>query len=169
MDKSKIGAILALVVLGGLLMLSNLKEPPAPGDGDHDHDQAQPTAAPAVNHSAQELSGGITKLKIEDQKVGTGAAAAAGDSLTMNYKGTLLTGEMFDQSYGREPFSFTLGAGQVIKGWDRGILGMKEGGKRKLTIPADLGYGPAGSPPKIPGGSTLVFEVELLKVNKPKK
>jgi FKBP-type peptidyl-prolyl cis-trans isomerase len=84
----------------------------------------------------------------------------------MNYKGSLLNGEVFDQSYGRGPFDFTLGAGQVIQGWDQGIKGMKEGGKRKLTIPASLGYGENGSPPKIPGGATLVFEVELLKVTK---
>ena len=110
------------------------------------------------------LVGGVTQLKVEDLQPGTGRSAQTGDQLSMNYRGTLLDGSEFDSSYDREPFNFTLGTGAVIKGWDEGLVGMKEGGKRKLTIPANLGYGDKGSGAKIPGGATLVFEVELLKV-----
>lgn len=88
-----------------------------------------------------------------------------GDSLSMHYVGTLEDGKEFDSSYSRNaPFSFTLGAGQVIKGWDQGLLNMCEGEKRKLVIPPELGYGERGAPPSIPGGATLIFEVELLKI-----
>uniref|UniRef100_A0A8C4PZL7 peptidylprolyl isomerase n=1 Tax=Eptatretus burgeri TaxID=7764 RepID=A0A8C4PZL7_EPTBU len=88
-----------------------------------------------------------------------------GDTLHMHYTGKLEDGTEFDSSLPRkQPFVFTLGTGQVIKGWDQGLLGMCEGEKRKLVIPSDLGYGDHGAPPKIPGGATLVFEVELLKI-----
>jgi FKBP-type peptidyl-prolyl cis-trans isomerase FkpA len=106
-----------------------------------------------------------------DLVVGTGAQAAAGKNLTVNYTGWLYDasqtdgkGQQFDSSVGRGPFPFTLGAGQVIPGWDRGIVGMKVGGKRRLIIPPELAYGAAGSPPAIPGNATLVFDVELLGV-----
>jgi len=90
-----------------------------------------------------------------------------GDRLQMHYTGTLEDGTEFDSSIPRgEPFTFTLGSGQVIKGWDQGLIGMCEGEKRKLVIPSDLGYGDRGSPPKIPGGATLIFEVELLKIER---
>ncbi len=106
------------------------------------------------------------KLEIVDEKVGTGEAAIAGKSVTVNYTGTLTDGTKFDSSLnpGRTPFTFNLGAGEVIKGWDEGVAGMKVGGKRKLTIPPSLGYGAAGAPPVIPGNATLIFDVELLKV-----
>ena len=108
----------------------------------------------------------VTELVIEDLEVGTGAEAVAGKSVTVHYAGTLTDGTKFDSSVDRnEPFVFNLGAGQVIAGWDQGFNGMKVGGKRKLTIPASLGYGDAGAPPVIPGGATLIFEVELLEVN----
>tara|TARA_Y100001968_G_scaffold326123_1_gene368598 strand:- start:1026 stop:1625 length:600 start_codon:yes stop_codon:yes gene_type:complete len=103
-------------------------------------------------------------LKIADIKVGDGLEASGGKEVSVNYVGTLEDGKEFDSSYGRSPFSFTLGAGQVIKGWDEGVSGMKVGGKRKLIIPPDLGYGRNGIGP-IPPNSTLIFEVELLKVN----
>jgi FKBP-type peptidyl-prolyl cis-trans isomerase len=104
-------------------------------------------------------------LKIEDLKVGTGAEAKAGQHVTVHYVGTLTNGSKFDSSRDRnEGFDFTLGAGQVIKGWDQGVAGMKVGGLRKLTIPPELGYGKRGFPPVIPPDSTLVFEVELLAV-----
>nr|XP_054759784.1 peptidyl-prolyl cis-trans isomerase FKBP2-like [Lytechinus pictus] len=90
-----------------------------------------------------------------------------GDRLSMHYTGKLEDGTEFDSSIPRkQPFDFTLGAGQVIKGWDQGLLNMCEGEKRKLVIPSDLGYGDRGAPPKIPGGATLIFEVELLKINR---
>lgn len=104
-------------------------------------------------------------LKIEDLKVGTGAEAVAGKGVTVHYVGTLTDGSKFDSSRDRgEGFSFSLGAGMVIQGWDKGVAGMKVGGLRKLTIPPELGYGPRGFPPVIPPNSTLVFEVELLSV-----
>lgn len=103
-------------------------------------------------------------LKSVDEKVGTGKEAKAGDTVSVNYVGTLTNGKKFDSSYDRkEPFSFTLGQGQVIAGWDQGVIGMKVGGKRKLTIPPELGYGAAGQG-TIPANSTLVFEIELLNV-----
>ncbi|PQV64798.1 peptidylprolyl isomerase [Abditibacterium utsteinense] len=169
MEKSKLAGIAVLVALGGALLLSKSQDAPAPPA---DPDAAEHSESPSSDHAAPaaapdaKLVGGVTALKTEDLRPGTGAAAQSGDSLSMNYKGSLLNGEVFDQSYGRAPFDFELGAGRVIKGWDQGIVGMKEGGKRKLTIPASLGYGEQGSPPKIPGGATLVFEVELLKVSK---
>ncbi|RYX85336.1 FKBP-type peptidyl-prolyl cis-trans isomerase [bacterium] len=104
-------------------------------------------------------------LKITDLKIGTGAKAVAGKTVSVNYKGTLTNGKMFDQSYGRGPFQFGLGSGQVIKGWDEGVAGMKVGGKRKLVIPASLGYGAAGAGGVIPPNATLVFTVELLGVS----
>ncbi len=101
----------------------------------------------------------------EDITVGTGAEAKDGDKVKVHYTGRLLkTNLMFDSSVGKEPFDFELGAGQVIKGWDQGVAGMKVGGKRKLTIPSKLGYGDDGSPPKIPGKATLVFDVELIEI-----
>ena len=106
-----------------------------------------------------------TGLRYEDLVVGTGATAAAGKKVSVDYTGTLESGEKFDSSHDRgQPYEFTLGGGDAIKGWDEGISGMKVGGKRKLTIPPRLGYGPTGRPPKIPGNATLIFEVELLDV-----
>ena len=104
------------------------------------------------------------EVKIEDIRAGTGLAAAVGMSLTVNYTGTLENGNVFDTSIGNRPFTFVLGVGEVIAGWDRGLVGMKVGGLRKLTIPSELGYGPQGSDP-IPPNATLIFEVELLDAN----
>ena len=128
-----------------------------------DANSATMNAADA-NSATASMQGDVTKLQIIDERVGTGAVAKPGDNLSMNYKGTLTNGKVFDQSYGREPFAFQLGAGSVIQGWDQGIVGMKVGGKRKLIIPPDLGYGARGAGEDIPPGATLIFEVELLSI-----
>jgi FKBP-type peptidyl-prolyl cis-trans isomerase len=108
-----------------------------------------------------------TKLETEDSVVGAGREAKTGDTVHVQYTGTLMNGTKFDSSYdhGGEPFKFTLGKGEVIKGWDAGVVGMKVGGKRRLRIPPDLGYGAKGSPPSIPGGAGLLFDVELVAVD----
>jgi len=105
-------------------------------------------------------------LIVEELIVGDGDEAQDYNKVVVNYTGTLLDGSIFDSSLkpGRTPFTFTLGAGSVIKGWDQGVKGMRVGGKRKLTIPPDLGYGDNGAGNVIPPGATLIFEVELLEI-----
>ena len=106
------------------------------------------------------------RLIIENLVIGEGAEAQDYNKVVVNYTGTLEDGSVFDSSLNpdREPFTFTLGVGSVIKGWDLGVKGMKVGGKRKLTIPSDLGYGDKGAGSLIPPGATLIFEVDLLEV-----
>jgi peptidylprolyl isomerase len=107
------------------------------------------------------------QLQEKDLVEGSGAEAKAGDEVTVQYVGVGYdSGEEFDASWDRgEPFTFTLGAGEVIKGWDEGVAGMKVDGRRELTIPASLAYGPAGSPPAIGPNETLIFVVDLLAVS----
>ena len=103
-------------------------------------------------------------LQYEDIECGEGAEAARSDAVTVHYTGTLEDGEEFDSSVGGDPFDFKIGAGDVIAGWEEGVVGMKVGGTRRLTIPPDLGYGESGYPPVIPPDATLIFEIELLEV-----
>lgn len=128
---------------------------------------AAPAAVTAPAAPSGSAPGSVTTLLKEDVKVGKGAAAKSGDKIRVHYTGKLLDGTKFDSSLDRnEPFELTLGAGMVIKGWDEGIVGMKVGGKRKLTIPSNMAYGPSGHPPVIPPNSPLVFDVELLEIEK---
>ena len=133
---------------------------------------APDSPAPANDQLAQAgasaLGGSMdaAKERITDLVIGSGAEAVAGQTVSVNYRGTLLTGKEFDSSYGRGPFAFPLGGGRVIKGWDEGVAGMKVGGKRRLVIPPDLAYGERGAGGVIPPNATLVFEVELLQVGR---
>lgn len=120
------------------------------------------TASPAPSPATSvKLPNG---LEVQDLQIGVGAEARAGEVVFAHYKGTLENGTVFDESYSRgQPFAFILGAGQVIKGWDTGIIGMKVGGRRRLIVPPELGYGAVGQGP-IPANSVLIFEVELIDV-----
>jgi len=165
--------LFVIALVGGLYLLINkgnanqaLKTPSPSANitvgNPEDVKSASSTASPVMEN--------VTELKIVDEKVGTGPTAVDGNKVSVNYTGTLTDGTVFDSnvisSFGHvEPFTFTLGAGKVIPGWDKGVAGMKVGGKRKLTIPASLAYGESGVSGVIPGGATLIFEVELLDVN----
>ena len=178
---------LSLLFSGGLLAAvlsssagySKLTEPPRPEpiQGETTPTSATATATAtataqpsAPTTAAQPAPDPNAKLEIKDLAVGKGAEAKAGDTVRVHYVGTLTNGDEFDASkkHGDKPFEFELGKGRVIKGWDEGVAGMKEGGKRKLTIPPHLGYGARGAGAKIPPNSTLVFEVELVEVVKKK-
>ena len=125
---------------------------------------ASALGGPLESADTRVTSSGLT---ITDLTLGEGAEAAAGQTVVVHYRGTLENGKQFDASYDRvTPFSFPLGAGRVIKGWDEGVQGMKVGGKRKLVIPPDLAYGSRGAGGVIPPDATLIFEVELLDVKK---
>ena len=116
-----------------------------------------------ATQSTQIITGG--SMQVEEITVGTGQVAVKGNTVSVHYTGWLTDGTKFDSSVDRrQPFEFSLGAGQVIEGWDQGVAGMKVGGKRKLTIPPELAYGQGGVPGAIPGNATLVFEVELLGI-----
>ena len=120
---------------------------------------ASPTQIPAPTFVP------VTELKIEDFEIGGGAIATGGSTITVNYIGALTNGQVFDTSVGKQPFTFTLGEGRVIGGWEEGILGMRVGGKRRLHIPPQLGYGSQGAAGgAIPPNATLIFDVELLDV-----
>ena len=135
------------------------------GKQDRDHAVGAGGFSAALGVDTAAMTKTPSGLRYQDLAQGQGAEAAAGKSVSVHYTGWLPNGEKFDSSRDRnEPFNFTLGAGQVIAGWDEGVAGMKVGGRRKLVIPPDLGYGTAGAPPDIPPGATLVFDVELIDV-----
>jgi peptidylprolyl isomerase len=135
----------------------------AAGDGGGGADNTDLTKKPVIETTGDESPGALIT---EDIVVGKGPEAKTGDEVSMQYVGALYSdGTEFDASWDRgQPFDFKLGAGEVIPGWDQGIVGMKVGGRRELVIPPDLGYGAAGQPPTIPPDATLVFIVDLLDV-----
>lgn len=140
------------------------------GDSSTGESTAGGSASPTANQTKPEVAvptgAPPKKLVVKDLKQGSGAEAKSGDVVTVQYVGVnYKSGKQFDASWDRgEPFTFPLGAGEVIKGWDQGVEGMKVGGRRELIIPPSLGYGAAGAPPAIPPNETLVFVVDLLKV-----
>lgn len=129
-----------------------------------DKTKTAPGAVNKVNHKKGDKMN-IEGMNIEIIEEGTGAEIQNNQKAVMHYTGVLENGTKFDSSRDRnQPFQFTLGVGQVIRGWDLGVKGMKIGEKRKLTIPAELGYGERGAGGVIPGGATLIFDVELLEI-----
>jgi FKBP-type peptidyl-prolyl cis-trans isomerase len=150
--------LIILIVLGAYFLFRN-----SPKNGEP---KVSPTPTPTSTATPAPNSYEIQGMKIEIIKEGTGEAAKNGDTVTVHYVGTFEDGTKFDSSIDRGvPLPFTLGIGRVIKGWDLGVLGMKVGEKRKLTIPPELGYGATGTPGgPIPPNATLIFEVELLKI-----
>lgn len=124
---------------------------------------AEPAASDYKPSEAPPLPPGPDKLEIEDETVGTGPEAKTGDTVKVHYTGRLTNGKQFDSSVGKDPFKFTIGQGQVIKGWDEGVPGMKVGGKRKLFIPWEMAYGEQGSA-SIPPKAALKFDIELLEI-----
>ncbi len=172
----KTAPLLAVLAFAGCGSSSNRSIQAAPSSGSAPS-QAQntPTPAPPASgplstkpHIARPAGVPPKALVVKDLVPGTGLAARSGQSLTVEYVGVLFkNGKQFDASWDRAkaPFTFTLGQGGVIPGWDKGLLGMKIGGRRQLVIPAALAYGPQGRPPTIPPNSALIFDIDLLAAN----
>ncbi len=155
-----------LILLGiGVFVTLSQKKSPNPFDNSPiSLPSSSPTASAAPASPAAPTPAPITKLLIEDTHVGTGTAAASGNIITVNYTGMLTDGKIFDTTLGKKPFEVQIGVGQVIAGWDQGILGMKVGGKRRLIIPSSLAYGEKGAGEVIPPNATLIFDIDLLGV-----
>lgn len=156
-----IGGVIVLAGVAAIyfLLWRPLQTPQAPGQelGLREEERRGAAAAPPSRL--------VEGVEVADLKIGDGAQARPGQTLTVNYVGTLASGAKFDSSYDRgEPFTFALGKGMVISGWERGIPGMRVGGRRRLKIPPELGYGAAGAGTAIPPNATLVFDVEMLGV-----
>jgi len=150
-----VAVVIVLIILGGQGLISSMF-----------NNSSSTTSTNTNNTNTQNtnMQQDPSQLQSQDVTVGTGDTAVAGKQVTVNYVGELTDKTVFDSSYSRgTPFTFTLGAGQVIKGWDMGVAGMKVGGKRILVIPSTLGYGDQAMGP-IPANSTLIFQVELLSV-----
>jgi FKBP-type peptidyl-prolyl cis-trans isomerase len=146
----KVG-IIVLVVLLAVALFAQSKSAKAPAAGGPTHVTGEGTKTP-------------DGLQYWDIKVGTGGTADRGNTVKVHYTGWLTTGKKFDSSVGGQPFQFRIGAHQVIQGWEKGVAGMKVGGKRQLRIPPDLAYGKEGYPGAIPPNATLIFDIELLRV-----
>lgn len=145
--------ILILIAVGVYFLFQPAKETPTETNQNPENTNSIPTSY-------------IQGMKVEILKQGTGAAAKVGDNIVVNYVGTLLDGTKFDSSIDRnEPFPYTLGQNRVIQGWELGLLGMKVGEKRKLTIPPELAYGSRGAGGVIPPNATLIFEIDMLSIN----
>jgi len=171
------GAVVLIIIIAAFCFLVKPKVTTAPTNEESSAQNYSNMQLPAsssdnsgsANASTRDNPNNQTKMdqvKIDILKQGTGAESKNGDTLTVDYVGTLEDGTKFDSSIDRgTPFSFTLGVGQVIAGWDEGMVGMKIGEERKLTIPSSLGYGARGVSGVIPGNATLIFDVTLLKIN----
>jgi peptidylprolyl isomerase len=165
------GIVIAIIAAVGLLVISQTSSSSAPTTTTPPAETASSAGGNSVLCASQPpaLTGvkdaDVKSLKLEDKMIGSGAEAVSGKMVVMNYIGRLTDGTQFDTSCGKpSPFKFNLGQGQVIAGWDQGIVGMKVGGIRRLIIPANLGYGAAGAGGVIPPNAALVFDVELVDV-----
>jgi peptidylprolyl isomerase len=164
MDRRVIGLLVAggvLIVVVGVILIGR-------GGGSSSNSSTAKADITVPNGPTVQLPTGAppTQLQVKDLKTGTGPAAKAGDQVSVQYIGVLYdNGSKFDSSYDHgQPFSFKLGSGQVIQGWDQGVAGMKAGGRRELIIPPNLAYGPQGQPPTIPPNATLVFVIDLVSI-----
>jgi len=147
----------------GIFVTLNQKKPTNPFDNSPiSLPSTEPTTQPTTPPTQTPVS--ITKLLIEDTQIGTGSPAASGNTITVNYTGMFTDGKVFDSSIGKQPITIVIGTGQVISGWDQGILGMRVGGKRRLIIPPPLAYGEKGAGGVIPPNAPLIFDIELLDV-----
>lgn len=168
MQKNYLFAVvgLGIIVFGLGLILVLTENTPPNSSGTSQNTQTNTNSQENTNQIEEETPETTNEVTVEILKQGTGSATTKpGDTIKVHYTGTLADGTKFDSSLDRnEPFSFTLGSGQVIEGWDQGLLGMKLGEKRKLTIPPSLGYGDQAMGDQTPANSTLIFEVELLEI-----